>query len=154
VQLRLRIVPALRVWLQNAVPPKDEQSGGDDEGGNVLDSDFGRFVTQRCNVHAHLVYLHSNLAPHMVTSDVISLVLSSFFHCMSNHLERMVLAVELPLIFSTMHQLRPFLVKWLDAESRPAFDLNRVLNEVYQAATQTSELHDWVRLSESNNRGR
>ena len=109
---------------------------------------------QCCNVHAHIVYLHGNLAPQSITADVVSLVLSSFFHCISNHLERMVLAVELPLVFSTMHRLRPLLVGWLDVESRPSFDLDRVLNQVYQAATQTSETHNWVRFSESNNRGR
>ena len=154
LQMRSRMVPVLRQWLRNAELPKEEQAGGEDEGTNMLDSDFGRNLTQRCNVHAHLVYLHNNILPHLLTGDTVSLVLSSFFHCIANHVDGMDLAVELPLVFATMHQLRPLLVGWLDAGSRPAFDLCRVLNAVYQAATQSDETHDWARLSESSNRGR
>ena len=64
VLLRVTVTPVLQAWLAGLA----KEQGGD----------TAKQLSLTCNVHAHLLFLHSNLQPYQLSKEAVSLVLTSF----------------------------------------------------------------------------
>lgn len=113
--LLVRTLPdVLRTWLASA-----------DAGASPGD------LQVQCNVHAHLVYLHSSMAVHEITLQTASTVLSSFLFCCARGFG----AIPSHVLFEVMHRLRAPLVQYLEEGTRLRDEFDEVLSCAYAAAT-------------------
>ena len=142
VLMRQTVAPVLLTWL----------SGLEEERG----ADAAKTESLQCNVHAHLLYLHSNLQPFQLSKGVVSQMLSSFMHVMHGYSGATVLHVPLTTLFQIMHELRASLIGWLESDTRRSVELHEVLSEVYQSALGQAfdDEHAWGKFRELQNRGR
>ncbi|KAL1495919.1 hypothetical protein AB1Y20_014561 [Prymnesium parvum] len=146
----------LRVLLRNTVTPVLKAWVADLEKGHGSGGQSAKHTSLKCDVHAHLLYLHSNLQPYQFSKEAVTLVLTSFMQIMHGYSGATILHVPLCALFQIFHQLRVRLIAWLEADSRRTLDLQEVLNLTYEAAT--GQLADgengWAKMREMKNRGR
>ena len=145
VLLRDTVTPVLQAWLAGLA----KEQGGD----------TAKQLSLTCNVHAHLLFLHSNLQPYQLSKEAVSLVLASFMQVelhsvrttmlhhrafsrwlptdarfplqiMHGYSGATILHVPLSTLFQIIHKLRGSLVGWLESDSRRSGRVGQVIGVV------------------------
>jgi hypothetical protein len=107
-----------------------------------------------CNIHAHLILMHSNAKAFQFNVKVVGTMLSSFAFITTRKPPEKKMKVSPMHVFQILQTHRAHMMAWLNAEDRDAVSFNEVLNRTFLASTGVENTKPWARLVGDGNEGR